>query len=233
MVRARWTWFFRTAGAAVLSVPSNEIYAAMQTGACDAGITSSTSLISFRLEEVAKHLTSGAGQSYWFMLEPLMMSRAIFDKLPKIIRTSSPRRRRRYGSLWQAGRARRRCRGRQGLREGGRKSQLTGCRDRLASGEDIARDTAWKDYSAKTANCTNLMKLASERLRRMTHGLVDDRHVPVEPASSNPLVAGCGPYACRLQSRDRRTGVARAHSRVLDPQLQRLFVHVHARQALL
>ena len=51
----------QTAGAAVLSVPSNEIYAAMQTGACDAGITSSTSLISFRLEEVAKALTSGAG----------------------------------------------------------------------------------------------------------------------------------------------------------------------------
>ena len=44
----------QTAGAAVLSVPSNELYAAMQTGACDAGITSSTSLISFRLEEVAK-----------------------------------------------------------------------------------------------------------------------------------------------------------------------------------
>ena len=73
----------QTAGAAVLSVPSNEIYAAMQTGACDAGITSSTSLISFRLEEVAKSLTSGAGASYWFMLEPLMMSKAIFDKLPK------------------------------------------------------------------------------------------------------------------------------------------------------
>ncbi len=27
---------------------------------------------------------------------------------------------------------------------------------------DIARDTAWKDYSAKTANCANLMKLASD-----------------------------------------------------------------------
>src|SRR5436309_477607 len=73
----------QTAGASVLSVPSNEIYAAMQTGACDAGITSSTSLISFRLEEVSKSLTSGAGASYWFMLEPLMMSKAIFDKLPK------------------------------------------------------------------------------------------------------------------------------------------------------
>src|ERR1700729_42076 len=50
----------QTAGAAVLSVPSNEIYAAMQTGACDAAIPSSTSLIPFRLEEIAKSLTSGA-----------------------------------------------------------------------------------------------------------------------------------------------------------------------------
>ena len=74
---------FKNAGASVLSLPSNEIYAAMQTGAMDAALTSSTSLISFRLEEVSKHLTSGRGKSYWFMFEPLMMSKQIFDKLPK------------------------------------------------------------------------------------------------------------------------------------------------------
>ncbi len=34
----------------------------MQTGACDADLTSSTSLISFRLEEVAKSLTTGRGK---------------------------------------------------------------------------------------------------------------------------------------------------------------------------
>src|SRR5256886_3946493 len=49
----------QTAGAAVLSLPSNELYAAMQPGACDARLTSSTRLISFRLQEVPKHLTSG------------------------------------------------------------------------------------------------------------------------------------------------------------------------------
>ncbi len=74
---------FKEAGASVLSLPSNEIYAAMQTGAMDAALTSSTSLISFRLEEVSKFLTSGRGKSYWFMFEPLMMSKVIFDKLPK------------------------------------------------------------------------------------------------------------------------------------------------------
>ena len=74
---------FKDAGSSVLSLPSNEIYAAMQTGAMDAALTSSTSLISFRLEEVSKFLTSGRGKSYWFMFEPLMMSKEIFDKLPK------------------------------------------------------------------------------------------------------------------------------------------------------
>jgi TRAP-type C4-dicarboxylate transport system substrate-binding protein len=64
----------QAAGAAVLSLPSNELYAAMQTGACDAGYTSSTSLISFRLEEVAKHLTAATDRTYWFMFEPLLMS---------------------------------------------------------------------------------------------------------------------------------------------------------------
>src|SRR5207253_10740476 len=71
----------QAAGAATLSTPSNELYAAMQTGACDAAITSSTSLISFRLEEVAKSLTTGRGKSYWCMLEPLVMSKQIFDSL--------------------------------------------------------------------------------------------------------------------------------------------------------
>jgi TRAP-type C4-dicarboxylate transport system substrate-binding protein len=74
---------FKEAGASVVSLPSNEIYAAMQTGAMDAALTSSTSLISFRLEEVSKSLTSGRGRSYWFMFEPLLMSKQVFDKLPK------------------------------------------------------------------------------------------------------------------------------------------------------
>ena len=151
----------QTAGAAVLSVPSNEIYAAMQTGACDAGITSSTSLISFRLEEVAKSLTSGAGASYWFMLEPLMMSKAIFDKLPKnqqdIILS--------VGSELEAF-------GRKGAQDddvevakvyekaGAKVSKLDVAT--VNKWRDIARDTAWKDYSAKTATSANLLKLASD-----------------------------------------------------------------------
>ncbi len=69
------------AGGIISSVPSNEVYAAMQTGSLDAAVTSSTSLISFRLEEISKALTSGRGKSFWYMLEPLLMSKEVFDSL--------------------------------------------------------------------------------------------------------------------------------------------------------
>jgi TRAP-type C4-dicarboxylate transport system substrate-binding protein len=71
----------KEAGGIISSVPSNEIYPAMQTGSLDAAVTSSTSLISFRLEEISKGLTTGRVKSFWYMLEPLLMSKAIYDSL--------------------------------------------------------------------------------------------------------------------------------------------------------
>ena len=71
----------KEAGAIISSVPSNEIYAAMQTGSLDAALTSSTSLISFRLEEISKGLTTGRGKSFWFMLEPLLISKSVYESL--------------------------------------------------------------------------------------------------------------------------------------------------------
>ena len=71
------------AGAAVVSMPSNELYAAMQTGTMDVAMTSSTSLISFRLEEIAKSLTTGRNKGFFLIFEPLLMSKQVFDSLPK------------------------------------------------------------------------------------------------------------------------------------------------------
>ena len=71
----------KAAGAAVTNVPSNEIYSAMQSGVLDAAITSSTSLISFRLHETSKFLTAGRKHSFWYMFEPLLMSKKSFDGL--------------------------------------------------------------------------------------------------------------------------------------------------------
>jgi TRAP-type C4-dicarboxylate transport system substrate-binding protein len=69
------------AGAAITNVPSNEIYSAMQSGVLDGAVTSSTSLISFRLHEVSKSLTAGRKYTFWFMFEPLVMSKSVYDSL--------------------------------------------------------------------------------------------------------------------------------------------------------
>ena len=71
------------AGAAITNVPSNEIYSAMQSGVLDAALTSSTSLISFRLYETGKNVTSARKNTFWYMFEPLVISKAVFDALPK------------------------------------------------------------------------------------------------------------------------------------------------------
>lgn len=73
----------KAAGAAITNVPSNEIYSAMQSGVLDAAITSSTSLISFRLYEPGKNVTTARKNTFWYMFEPLVISKSVFDSLPK------------------------------------------------------------------------------------------------------------------------------------------------------
>lgn len=69
------------AGAAVTGMPSSEIYSAMQSGVLDAALTSSTSLISFRLHEFTKYTTTARDKSFWFMFEPLLISKNLYDSL--------------------------------------------------------------------------------------------------------------------------------------------------------
>lgn len=69
------------AGAAVTGMPSSEIYSAMQSGVLDAALTSSTSLISFRLHEFSKFATSARDRTFWYMFEPLLISKSLYDSL--------------------------------------------------------------------------------------------------------------------------------------------------------
>jgi TRAP-type C4-dicarboxylate transport system substrate-binding protein len=153
----------KDAGASVLSLPSNEIYAAMQTGAMDAALTSSTSLISFRLEELAKHLTTGRGKAYWFMCEPLMMSKQIFDALPKDQRDV----------IMSVGADMEKL-GTEGAmaddqavagvyqKAGAKVYDLDA--PTLQKWQDIARRTAWKDYAEKSESCAKILKAAEKLL---------------------------------------------------------------------
>src|SRR5450631_3726904 len=149
----------QAAGATTLSTPSNELYAAMQTGACDAAITSSTSLISFRLEEVAKSLTTGRGKSYWFMLEPLIMSKQIFDAMPKNQRDI----------IVALGEELEKLGTKEAMADDQKVAEVYAKKGAKVADLDeaivdkwraIARDTAWKDYAARSPLAAELIKLA-------------------------------------------------------------------------
>jgi TRAP-type C4-dicarboxylate transport system substrate-binding protein len=151
----------QAAGATTLSIPSNEAYAAMQTSACDAVITSSTSLISFRLEEVAKSLTTGRGKSYWFMLEPLVMSKQIFDVLPKDQQDVIMK----LGAEMEAFGTK------EAMSDDNLVAEVYAKKGAKVSDLDeatvekwraIARETAWKDYASKSTVSAELLKLAEQ-----------------------------------------------------------------------
>ena len=149
----------QAAGATTLSTPSNELYAAMQTGACDAAITSSTSLISFRLEEVAKSLTTGRGKSYWFMLEPLVMSKKVFDTLPKDQQETIMA----LGSELEEFGTKEAMADDQKVadvytKKGAKVFDLDDAT--VEKWRAIARETAWKDYASKSPLSAELLKLA-------------------------------------------------------------------------
>jgi TRAP-type C4-dicarboxylate transport system substrate-binding protein len=154
---------FKAAGAAVVTLPSNEIYAAMQTGAMEAALTSSTSLMSFRLEEVSKALTTGRGGAYWFMFEPLLMSKTVFDRLTKeqqaiimtvggemeaFARKSAQLDDSAVAAVYQ--------------KAGAKVVDLSPAV--VKKWQAIARTTAWKDYADKNANCAKLLALAEKTL---------------------------------------------------------------------
>jgi len=149
------------AGASVVSMPSNELYAAMQTGTMDVAMTTSTSLISFRLEEIAKALTTGRNKGFFFVFEPLLMSKQVFDSLPKDQQTA--------------------------IMETGLEMEKFGM-DSAKADDDavakvyekagikaydidqaqadkwkaVARDTCWKDFADKSAGNAEFLKLSQQ-----------------------------------------------------------------------
>ncbi len=69
------------AGASINSMPSSEIYTALQTGVLDGANTSSGSFVSYRIYEQVTCLTEPGANALWFMYEPILMSKKSWDKL--------------------------------------------------------------------------------------------------------------------------------------------------------
>ena len=147
------------AGASVSTMPSNEIYLGMQTGALDAAMTSSTSLISFRLEELAKSLTTAREGSIWFMCEPLLMSKDVFESL-------SPGQQK---AITDVGEEMEWFAAIEAKRDDGAAAKVYAEKgatvvdfsaDDIAKWRAIAEESAWKDFASKSAETAELLASA-------------------------------------------------------------------------
>ena len=74
---------WQAAGASIVSIASNEVYNALQTGVADGTDTSTASFVSYRLYEQLKCITAPGENALWFMYEPVLMSKKSFDALDK------------------------------------------------------------------------------------------------------------------------------------------------------
>lgn len=79
---------WQKAGATVVSIPSNEVYQALETGVVDATDTSAGSFVSFRLYEQIKCITAPGDTALWFMYEPVLMAKKSFDRLTRAQQTA-------------------------------------------------------------------------------------------------------------------------------------------------
>lgn len=78
---ATFSQMWAGAGASVASIPSNEVYNAMQQGVIQGTDTSTGSFVSFRLYEQVKCITAPGDNAMWFMYEPVLISKRSWDKL--------------------------------------------------------------------------------------------------------------------------------------------------------
>lgn len=69
------------AGSSIASMPSSEIYTGLQTGVLTGANTSSGSFVSYKLYEQIKCLTPPGKYGLWFMYEPILMSKKSYNAL--------------------------------------------------------------------------------------------------------------------------------------------------------
>jgi TRAP-type transport system periplasmic protein len=71
----------KAAGASVINIPSTEIYPSLQSGVLTSTLTSAETFVSMRIYEQTKFATIGGDYTLWWLLQPLVMSKAAWDKL--------------------------------------------------------------------------------------------------------------------------------------------------------
>ncbi len=149
------------AGASISSMPSTDIYFALQTGVLDAAMTSSSSFESFRLYEQVKYYTSPRITTTWYMFQPLVMSMITWKRL-------SPEQQK---IVLEVGKELEKFALEEAIKDDTEVTDLFKSKgvivhdmtlEELKVWTDVARRTAWKDYIERVKGGKEMLDMALE-----------------------------------------------------------------------
>jgi TRAP-type C4-dicarboxylate transport system substrate-binding protein len=150
----------KAAGASVINIPSTEIYPSLQSGVLTSTLTSAETFVSMRIYEQTKYATVGGDYTLWWLLQPLVMSKAAWDKLTpaqkKIFQAAADK-----SDAWFKDAQAKAVTNMEAVykKAGAEVKPLT--KQEFDAWIDLAKKTAWPDFSAKSADAKQLLELIS------------------------------------------------------------------------
>lgn len=150
----------KAAGASVINIPSTEIYPSLQSGVLTSTLTSAETFVSMRIYEQTKFATVGGDYTLWWLLQPLVMSKAAWDKLTpqqrKIFEEAAD-----VTDKWfQKSQSEAVERMIEAYKKAGAEVKpLT--KAEFDAWIDLAKKTAWPDFAAKSPDAKQLLELVS------------------------------------------------------------------------
>lgn len=150
----------KAAGASVINIPSTEIYPSLQSGVLTSTLTSAETFVSMRIYEQTKYATVGGDYTLWWLLQPLVMSKAAWDKLTpaqkKIFQAAADK-----SDAWFKDAQAKAVTNMEAVykKAGAEVKALT--KQEFDAWIDLAKKTAWPDFQAKSADAKELLELIS------------------------------------------------------------------------
>lgn len=151
----------KAAGASVINIASNEIYPSLQSGVLTSTLTSAETFVSMRIYEQTKFATVGGDYTLWWLLQPLVMSKAAWDKLTPAQKKIFEEAANKSDEFFAAGQ-------REAVKRMEEAYVKAGAKVRsLSKAEfdawiDLAKKTSWPEFSAKSADAKQLLELIAQ-----------------------------------------------------------------------
>jgi len=148
----------KAAGASVINIPSTEIYPSLQSGVLTSTLTSAETFVSMRIYEQTKFATVGGDYTLWWLLQPLVMSKAAWDKLTPAQKKVFEEAADVTDKFFAAGQAEAVTKMEDAYKKAGAKVRALS-KAEFDAWIDLAKKTSWPEFSAKSADAKQLLEL--------------------------------------------------------------------------